>query len=491
MERAKINLGASDWSRVPLSPEQLEYAIADVVNFPILVPVLTDALKSAMLWDCFRERSEFFIHLNNIKFAGLPVNLDRLLHDAQKCEGLKLQIREDLKELFKDFRPPVPKSRRKKTKLVAPNPDGSVVLTAETETEEFNPNAHAQILAALAMHGIEVPDSKVETLLAVDSLETRKLIEYKEQTSLLTIINGIRRSVFDDSRVRAGGWNQLAARTGRIHSIAPNLQNLPRDWRLIFEAPDPYLWLKIDLSQIEIYILAIHCQDTNLLSMLAADKDIYVELAAELFGRQPISGNGSDEVNDALRSVAKTLTLGIAYCLGPRSFIRRVKFKTGLEFEVEEAKDFFEKFFAMFPQVKVNQDQALEDATTQNCVFTVTGQRRFLPPLKNDLDEFTGYWPSLEFRKRVLVNTPIQGGAANLFIRAINRFAPRLPTPAEIVNLVHDEVNLLVTQESAEDSIAIITTAFQESFAELFGTQLKVKLDHKLCKSWGGPGEKE
>jgi DNA polymerase I-like protein with 3'-5' exonuclease and polymerase domains len=485
MEKTKTKLGASDWSRIPLTEAQLAYAKADVGHLLDLVPVLTDTLKGSNLWDCFCERSEFFVHLNRIKFNGLPVNCDRLLHDAQKAEGLKFVYREQLKKMFADYSPPVPKSRRKKVRLVAAS-NGEARFKTEIQPEEFNPNAPHQIVAALALHGIEVPDSKKETLSPIDSPEAGLLLQYKVQASLLTTIRGIQKSVFPDHRVRAEGWNQLAARTGRIHSKSPNLQNLPRDWRWCFEAPDPHLWLKVDLSQIEIYILAIHTQDANLIRLLAQGKDVYLELAARIFNKRPIRGAGTDEVSEQLRRVAKVLTLGISYCLSVFGFIRSVRNETAIEYEQSQAEEFFNTFFDMFPAVKAYQDQCAELARTEECVYTVTGQRRFLPPLKDDANGF-GYWPSLEVRKRVLANTPIQGSSANLLIRAVNKFMPKLPAGVQIVNLVHDEVDAVVTAATAELAKQIITAAFEESFAELFGHQLKVKLETKVRKTWGVP----
>jgi DNA polymerase-1 len=276
-------------------------------------------------------------------------------------------------------------------------------------------------------------------------------------------------------------------------SSRPNLQNLPRTWRAAFEAPDPFQWLRIDLAQIEMYIIALHCQDEKLISFLASGKDVYVEVASEIFGKEPVRGNGPEEVTDLLRSAAKTLTLGISYGMGPGTFIRRVEVATrpkgsvgvpGLVFEMEEAKDFFAKFFGMFPGIGAYHAEAKGKAATEECTYTVTGQRRFLPPLLNDRDEYSGYWPSLEFRKRCIINSPIQGSAADMFVRAVNKFAPRLVAPVQIVNLVHDEIDLLVTEETAHTTIALVTAAFEESFTELFGSRLKAKLEHSIGKSW-------
>jgi DNA polymerase-1 len=192
--------------------------------------------------------------------------------------------------------------------------------------------------------------------------------------------------------------------------------------------------------------------------------------------------------SDTLRSVTKTLTLGISYGLTVYGFIRQIEDDLGIRYEREEAERFFETFFEMFPQIAAAHAKAAEDALSLDSVRTVTGQRRFLPPLLDD-DGGNGYWPSLERRKRVIINTPIQGSAASLLIRAVNKFMPRLPAGVETINLVHDEVDLLVTSETLPKTVQEVGKAFDKAFRELYGTQLKVKLDYRVGSSWAN-GEK-
>ena len=91
---------------------------------------------------------------------------------------------------------------------------------------------------------------------------------------------------FPTARVRAAGWNQLSARTGRITSTEPNLQQVPRDWRTGFRVEPPKLWLKGDLSQIEMVIIAIVTGDRNLIELLRSGRDVYVEYGARIFGKK-------------------------------------------------------------------------------------------------------------------------------------------------------------------------------------------------------------
>ena len=54
----------------------------------------------------------------------------------------------------------------------------------------------------------------------------------------------------------------------------------------------------------------------------------------------------------------------------------------------------------------------------------------------------------------------------------------------ELVHLIHDEVGLLVTAETAQATIEVVRQSFQEAFAEIFGNQLTVQLEPQLSDSW-------
>jgi DNA polymerase I-like protein with 3'-5' exonuclease and polymerase domains len=415
---------------------------------------------------------------------GIPVNRDVLKADREETDKLKTAKRQEVAQVFKDYRPEVPKSRRKKAKKAKAARKGAVISASGIEYEDFNPNVSAQVVTALSLHGINVENAQKETLQKIDTPETRLLLDYAAHRTRLATIDGIIRSTFPDGRVRAAGWDQLSARTGRIHSTEPNLQNIPRAWRPGFEAPPPFYWLSIDLSQIEVYIIAIHTGCERMISILAAGKDIYVETAANIFGLRPVRGSGRDEVTDALREVGKKLVLGTDYGLTIYGFVRQIRGAVGLEFTLEEAARFFELFFEMYPEIKTYHDKAFEDALSLEEVRTISGGRRFLPPLKEDCNLLTGYWPSREYRKRVLLNTPIQGSGADLLIYAVNWFLPRLPQGVEALNLVHDEFNGLATKELLLPAYQVIAEGFDRVFKRFYGDRLSVKVSGYAGRNW-------
>src|SRR5215472_13571335 len=119
---------------------------------------------------------EFFPHLNRIKMAGVPI--DALLRDRDREETaiLKAARRQAVCECFSDYRPWKPKSRQRKERIVLP--DGKKVSVPVEEQEDFNPDSWQQVIPALALHGIEVPDTQKTTLAKIDAPETKLLVEY-------------------------------------------------------------------------------------------------------------------------------------------------------------------------------------------------------------------------------------------------------------------------------------------------------------------------
>jgi DNA polymerase-1 len=486
--------GDTNWGGT-LSAAQIEYALDDVRHCHRLWEVERRKLEEDKLFACFMERMRFAPILNTIKLHGLPINVGLCESEGQQADSALGDALCVVRALCSD-RFELAKTQRKKVESAAWKAQGrrrtagaaasGIIIPGVDYTELINPNKSEHITEALRKRGHTIADAKKKTLLKVDHPLAQALVAYSEAKARRTTLRGILRSIFPDSRVRAAGWNQLAARTGRIHSIEPNLQNLPRKWRYPFEAPPGWTWLKSDLEQIEMLLIGIHYKCQPLLDLLAAGKDVYVHLAAFVFGKQPVRGPGPGEVSEELRWVAKTLTLGISYCMGVRTFIKQCADRTGKLYTFDEAKLMFDRFFQMFPEIKAAQDHARGQVGVINAIYTINGQRRWLPPLVDDREPDSYYWPCRERIARIIVNTPIQGSSANLLIRAIIYLCRSLPADcAKIVNLVHDEVDLLVRNDYVLQAIALVETAFKQAFKEFYGEQYTVRMEHKWGPSWG------
>jgi DNA polymerase-1 len=144
---------------------------------------------------------------------------------------------------------------------------------------------------------------------------------------------------------------QVGARTGRFSSSDPNLQNIPRtderspvNLRKAFICSDESKLLLVDLSQIELRILAHYSKEPEMIKTLTDRKgDIHKTTAIQMFG----------EVNDELRTVAKTLNFAVIYGAGGEALVEQLnKALPNRKTTLAQAKDFKAKFFKGYPLVQ-------------------------------------------------------------------------------------------------------------------------------------------
>src|SRR5260221_7632584 len=491
MNKAATQLGASDWGREDLSPEQYAYATEDVALLLDLWQAIAQELEKAELQTVFEARMKFAAHLNEIKMTGIPVDPPQLNEeDLPRATTEKEKNAEELtQKIFCELTFELPKSRKKKVKIKAK--EGKTKWIAGPTHEGFRPSCRNQHwLPALAAHGIYLANTQEPSLRRADKPECWALLKYASAAKRLSEIVGISRSVFPDNRVRAESWNQLAAVTGRIISRGPNLQQIPNEYRGPFRVQDPWLWLKGDLEQIEMLILAVVTKDHNLLEMLRSGKDAYVEYGAKIFHKKAERGPSEDQVTEKLRKIAKIPTLGTSYGMTPYGFVRQIRDELGLEYSIEQAEEFFDAFFEMFPGIAAYHHKAEAEADFCTNVRTVAGTRRWLPALVgkpgDDWELSKEYERSLRYRKNVLLNTTIQGSGADLGIWAVNQFVPQLPAEVQVINLVHDEVDLLVRKETLVLTVELITKAFRDVFAKFYPeSPLAPTIKFSSGPSWG------
>lgn len=112
-------------------------------------------------------------------------------------------------------------------------------------------------------------------------------------------------------------YNQAVTATGRLSSSNPNLQNIPvrtmegKRIRRAFIAPEGWLLVSADYSQIELRILAHLSGDASLIQSFTSGEDIHARTAAALFGVCP------EKVDENMRRQAKVINFGIIYGMSP------------------------------------------------------------------------------------------------------------------------------------------------------------------------------
>jgi len=266
-------------------------------------------------------------------------------------------------------------------------------------------------------------------------------------------------------------YHQAVAVTGRLSSSDPNLQNIPirtpegRRIRQAFIAPEGYVLLAADYSQIELRIMAHLSGDESLRRAFAAEGDIHRATAAEVFDVEPAA------VTADQRRAAKAINFGLIYGMSAFGLARQ------LGIEREAAQEYVGRYFGRYPDVREYMERTRALARSQGFVETVFGRRLYLPDI-NSRDR-----QAQQYAERSAINAPMQGTAADIIKRAmikVHKWLAVEAAPAHLVMQVHDELVLEVA-ESAVDRVRREVARIMSGAAEL---SVPLKVDTGVGKNW-------
>ena len=297
------------------------------------------------------------------------------------------------------------------------------------------------------------------------------LLEYRQLAKLKsTYADGLRECIAEDGRIHTT-FNQTEARTGRISSLEPNLQNIPvrteegKKLRKFFVAPEGRILCDADYSQIELRVLASISGDENMIEAFRSGADIHTATAAQVFG-MPI-----DMVTPVMRSRAKAVNFGIVYGIGAFSLAKDIGVSRA------EADSYIKSYLATYPKVASYMEDTIKQAKADGYVSTLFGRRRLLPEINNSNGMLRA------FGERVARNAPIQGTAADIIkiamVRVFNRLEKELPD-AKLILQVHDE--LIV--ECAEDQANAVCKILSEEMSNSAKLSVELTADAAYGKNW-------
>ena len=244
----------------------------------------------------------------------------------------------------------------------------------------------------------------------------------------------------DTGRVHTS-YHQAVAATGRLSSSDPNLQNIPirteegRRIRQAFVPPENCVLLAADYSQIELRIMAHLSQDQGLLKSFNQNEDVHRKTAAEVFATTV------DEVSNDQRRAAKAINFGLIYGMSPFGLAKQ------LGITRSEAKDYIDRYFEHYPDVKNYMEITREQAREQGYVETVFGRRLYLPEIN------ARNAARRQYAERTAINAPMQGTAADIIKRAmidiqdcLNKDYPDI----KLIMQVHDELVFEIPEDKVE-----------------------------------------
>ena len=326
----------------------------------------------------------------------------------------------------------------------------------ETGSVSFNPNSTKQ-LGEMLFDTMGLPHGKktqrgwstdAETLEALREYPlVEDILQFRAYQKLnSTYVEGLLKVIGEDGRVHTR-FNQTEARTGRLSSDNPNLQNIPirtdlgSQLRAYFVAKPGCVLVDADYSQIELRILAHTTGDEHMQQAFRSGEDIHRSTAAKIYGIP------QSEVTPRLRSSAKAINFGIMYGKGAYSLSKDI----GVT--VKEADAFLKNYLAAFPRISSYMDKVIADARANGYVSTLFGRRRALPELNSNSHNIRASG------ERMARNTPIQGTAADVIKLAMVRVWRRLrdeKMESRLILTVHDELIVEAPEAEAEKAAQIL-----------------------------------
>ena len=343
--------------------------------------------------------------------------------------------------------------------------------------KEFNINSPKQ-LSEILFTELKLPVvKKTKTGISTDESVLQKLSKEHEICQEIlrfrglgklrsTYVEGLLGQIHPDTKRIHSSFNQTVAATGRLSSSDPNLQNIPTggeveyDIRSVFVPTPGFEMLSADYSQVELRLLADMSGDKELTRAFANDEDVHSFTGKLIFG--------VDEVTSEQRSIAKTINFGVVYGQTPYGLSQTLGISN------TEAKEFIDKYFARYGQVKEFLQSLVDEARETGWTRTKLGRRRQVPEIdsRNRMRR--------EMAERMAINTPIQGTAADMIKIAMIRIDDRMTKEklsSRMLMQVHDELVFEVTDGEK--------VAMERLVKEEMEGAMKLSVPLKVDMGWG------
>lgn len=302
----------------------------------------------------------------------------------------------------------------------------------------------------------------------------QQLLAYRGLAKLhSTYVQSLIGKVDKESRIHTT-YHQVFINTGRLASSNPNLQNIPvtSDFGVQIKScfkPSPGAALvSFDYSQQELRILAHLSGEEKLITAFKEKQDVHSLTASQIFNVAPT------EVTKIQRRIGKTINFGIIY--GMSSF----GLSESLQIPVPDAELFIKEFYTTFPKIKTYYDTYLQQAKERGFVETMMGRRRYVfeDPTRRFIDNGT---------RRVLMNYPMQGSAADLIKLAMVKISDellRLEKDIHLILQIHDDL-VFEIPDGDKKRLSNIAAKVRSLMCDVYPLTVPLEVDIKIGKNWG------
>ena len=412
--------------------------------------------KNRLIEEIDKNDLHYLYYDIEFKLALILANMEKegILVDKSYLDNLEIEIRAKLKDLEEKI--------------------------YDISEEEFNISSPKQLGVILFEKlNIPYPKKSKNSNYSTDKEVLDKIrifnpiVSLVEEYRMLSKLNsnyvvGLKGQVMSDNKIHTI-YNQCLTRTGRLSSKDPNLQNIPnhdeygRLIRKCFVSQEGYTFLSSDYSQIELRLFAEFSNVDSLKEAFINNEDIHRFTAAKIFNKD------IKDVTKEERSKAKAVNFGIIY--GISSF----GLANDLSINVNDAKDFIDKYMEKFHGIKEYMKKEVEDAKKLGYVKTIMNRKRLIDEIKS-----SNYMIRMQ-GERMALNTPIQGSGSDILKKAmidIDTEFKNKNIKSKMLLQIHDELVF----EVKEEEIEIVKEIVKEKMENAFKLSVPLIVDINLGK---------
>ncbi len=163
------------------------------------------------------------------------------------------------------------------------------------------------------------------------------------------------------------------------------------------------------------------------------------------------------------RSIAKAVNFSIIYGKTPWGL------SEDLNISLKSAEEIIKSYFVSYPEIKVYMDNVIAFAEENGYVKTMFNRRSYIPEIK------AKNYQTRQFGKRIAMNAPIQGTAADILKIAMVKIKQKfdeLKLKSEMILQIHDEIVLDVIPDELDKVTEIVKETMEN--AVQFKTNLAV-----------------
>lgn len=388
---------SSDWSRVVLSKEQLEYAALDVVHLHDLY----DIMREGLIQDLKQEepvKLEMSVigPTARMEYNGIPFSLPVYTKVQQAARYAMPALLQQIGKYFKDEVGQTVST----VYLEIERPDGSIDLRpfqlpwgSGKAGKDFLMSKSRLVLDMLKNLGLRTEEDE-----EIDNVQKATLEVFRETYPgvgyLVDYWGVVKQSQFEyDKYIHPitgcvhASFHPSGASTGRFSSSTPNLQQVPgkffmkhpdgsrQNYRYCFEAKPKWLMCSADFSGQELSVMAALSQDEIMINTLRNNGDLHSEAAAGMFNIDPKDARQvkpGDTTGKTYRDYGKIVMFSLAYGKTAKGFASDWKIP---EQDAQKIIDNFESRFSTLAKWLKHQGEL---GATQNWSRLPNGAMRFV-----------------------------------------------------------------------------------------------------------------